>query len=192
MRTLILAIGAGLVALAAGLASANYALERGFGFQKETSGPWTGWLRATAPDADPYTRAHFGRNGTLPPPPLESLLFVADTDSSGQPLSGACRYRIAGTLPPARRWTLTVYDAEGELIANPANRYGFSSRSVVYNTDGSVSIVLSALPEPWNWLPTATRGGLSVGLAVYDTPLATEAFLLDTALPAIERLGCPI
>lgn len=190
MRNLILAVGAALVALAAGLASANMALERGFGFQKETSGPWSGWVRATAPEADPYTRAHFGRNGTLPPPPLEGLLFMANSDSGGDPLVGTCRYRITGAMPPARRWTVSVYDENGSVVANPANRYGFSNRNVIYHSDGKVTILLASGPQPWNWLPISATGRFTVSLAVYDTPLATEAFLIDTTLPAIQKLEC--
>ncbi len=190
IRYFLLPLMCGLIAWAIGLASANLALDRGFGFQKKSSGPWSGWVRATAPTADPYTQAHFGRNGELPPPPLESLFFTAQADSVGAALSGACDYVITGQFPPARHWTLTVFDADGSLIVNPANRYSHSNATVVYATDGRVEVTLSALPQPGNWLPIATGKDHIFALALYDSPLATEAFLADAVLPDIRRIRC--
>ena len=127
-------------------------------------------------------------NGVLPPP-LESLLFQATTDDTGEPLSADCTYRVSGAFPPARRWTLTLYSAGG-LVANPANRYAFSNETVVYEPDGAATVMLGADPLPGNWLPMARIGNHTLALALYDTPLATEAFLSDTTLPAIIRIGC--
>lgn len=180
----------GLIALALGLASANIALDRGFAFQEKTSGSWSGWLHATAPEADPYTQAHFGRNGILPPPPNESLVFISRQDTAGNALAGSCSYEISGAFPPARRWTMTVYDTAGQLIANPANRFGFSNRTVLFNGDGTATITLSAAPRPGNWLPLDPDRVHILALAFYDTPLARDALLSDPVLPAIRRTGC--
>lgn len=192
MKNLVLGILCAMIALAAGLASANIALERGIGTLKKRSGPWVGWLRATAPTADPYTRAFFGRNAVLPPPPSDSLLFTARTDSEGRALNGKCNYVVVGRFPPARQWTVTVYDFNGSVVANPSNRYSHSNASIVFQADGQVRIVVSAVPQPGNWLPMGSHGGHSLTLAFYDTPLATEALLLDPTLPAIQRTGCRV
>lgn len=190
MRTILLTLLSGLAALGAGLASANWVLLEGFGFQQKSHGPWSGWVHATSPNADPYTRAHFGRNGELPPPPLEGLVFYADEDNAGDPLRAQCHYQIIGDFPPARHWTLTVFDSAGKPVTNPSGRNAFSNGNVMYSSNGSVTIDLAAEPKPGNWIPLAAAGEHNLALAIYDTPLATEAFLTDTILPRIINLGC--
>ncbi|MCX6481393.1 MAG: DUF1214 domain-containing protein [Mycobacterium sp.] len=65
-----------------------------------------------------------------------------------------------GQEPPADAfWSITVYDANGALVANPQDRYSVSSRrtaELVRRPDGSVDIIFSRT-DPGdagaNWLP---------------------------------------
>src|SRR5262245_17863161 len=54
------------LALGGGLGTAWYMIEGGSRLSTRTFGPWTTWVAAGRPDADPYTRAHTARNGLLP------------------------------------------------------------------------------------------------------------------------------
>ena len=64
---------------------------------------------------DPYSRAWLALDGAAPLGSGEGVSFVAREDQSGARLDARCDYIIAGAAPPARVWTLTVYDVNGRL-----------------------------------------------------------------------------
>ena len=76
------------------------------------------------------------------------------TDDNGRPLDGRCDVVLSGVTPAARFWTLTLYNPDGELVANSINRYGFTSQEIVRHADGSFEIVVAPRANPGNWLPT--------------------------------------
>jgi len=99
----------------------------------------------------------------------------AFVDSSGKPLSGASRYTVhfdKGQTPPANAfWSLTMYDAQSFLVANPINRYALSSwMPVKYNQDGSLDVYIQkespSKEKEANWLPAAA-GPFSITMRVY-------------------------
>jgi hypothetical protein len=152
-------------------------------------GPWAMWHRAGAPDADPYTRALFARRGELAMAPAEGLALHAGRDGAGEALDARCAYRIAGRMPAARAWTLTVHRPDGTLPENAAARRGLTSAEVVGGGEGEVT--LSAHASPGNWLPLPPEGRFVLVLRLYDTPLSAVAAALDAErLPRIERLEC--
>ena len=51
--------------------------------------------------------------------------------TTGRPLDGRCIVTLTGTTPPARFWTITLYDLDGRLVPNAADRYGFTSQEIV-------------------------------------------------------------
>lgn len=179
------------VALAIGLTTAQFALVWGVPFQVVREGPWVAWPRAQAENADPYTAAKFTREQSLMPPSGESIQFVARFDNDGEELTSACSYMINGDVPTARRWTITLYDTDGNLINNAANRYGFQNSDLLRQSGGSLSIALSRSVQPGNWLPASeTDQKLVLVLRLYDSPLATEGLLTDFSLPSISRGTC--
>lgn len=152
------------------------------------AGPWLIWPRAGAPDADPYTRAFFARRGEIAMAPAEGLALHATGDGSGAAFSARCSYRIAGRMPPARAWTITVYRPDGTLAETAARRSGLTSAEAV---GGDMEIRLAAEPAPGNWVPLPPDGRFAVVLRLYDTPLAAIAAGIDAdRVPAIERLAC--
>ncbi len=125
----------------------------------------------------------------------EAIYPNANVDARGQVLQGGQRYRLhfaAGELPPARAfWSLTAYDADGYLIANPLHRYALGDRdALTYNPDGSLDLLLqSEAPgdqQRSNWLPTPRSGPFSVTARIY----LPEQRMLDGQwrMPGIERL----
>lgn len=87
-------------------------------------------------------------------------------DQEGQPLSGEHRYVLHFTkeqLPPVRAfWSLTLYNGQQFLTANPLNRYALSGdNDLHYNADGSLDVYVQheqpQAPEQLsNWLPAPT------------------------------------
>jgi hypothetical protein len=134
-------------------------------------GPWRAWLLPDPQEADRYSRARIARSGDLPLGPGEGLAFTAFDDSGGTPLQGRCRYSITPILPPARWWTLAVYDAAGRPIANPSERYGFVSSAVLRGPQGEATVTVAPDVQPGNWLPSAP-GPLRLVLRLYDTPIS--------------------
>ena len=106
----------------------------------------------------------------------EAIYLGGLLDQTLRPLNGRNSYQIyfaPGQEPPADAfWSVTVYDRNGSLVANPIDRYSVSSSrpdELVRRPDGSVVIVLSR-DEPGdatvNWLPVPD-GSFSAYLRLY-------------------------
>jgi len=106
----------------------------------------------------------------------EAMYLGGLLDQTLRPLNGRNSYQIyfaPGQEPPADAfWSVTVYDRDGSLVANPIDRYSVSSSrpdELVRRPDGSVVIVLSR-DEPGdatvNWLPVPD-GSFSAYLRLY-------------------------
>lgn len=180
-------------AAALGLGATYAAVTHSRGMDAVRAGAWEGWPRSGTTQADPYARAAFARSGELPLELADGLLFLAAQDSSGAPLDGRCDIRIAGPLPQARVWTLTVMDEEGHLIPNEAGRTGFTSNELVYRADGDIDVLLSPRARAGNWLPTGARGRVKVALRLYDAPFSFSSASGEGAqlLPRIVTERCP-
>jgi hypothetical protein len=181
-----------IVAGAVGLGLTYFALTRGAAFGALTIGSWTAWPKTGTADADPYARASIARTGQLPVALGDGVSFTARSDDAGKPLDGRCDVILSGVTPAARFWTLSLYNNEGELIANAIDRYGFSSQEILRRADGSFEIAVSPRANPGNWLPTAGVDRYTLVLRLYDTAVgvATKAGR-EVPMPAIETRGCP-
>jgi hypothetical protein len=180
------------ISLGGGLASAWYMIEAGSRLSTRTFGPWVTWMAAGRPDADPYTRAHTARNGLLPLSSTAELTFKAKTDSRGAQLSSACDYAVVMDDFDPVWWSLAVYDGQGRLIANAADRYAFSSTSAMRRPNGSTVISLSRDARPGNWLPTGRSNRIVLVLTVQDAAWATAVHdgASTRSMPQIVRSAC--
>ncbi len=180
-----------VLAVGGGLGSAWYMIEAGSRLSTRSSGPWTTWNAAGRPDADPYTRAHTVRNGLLPVASTLEVTYQAKADSRGGRLHSGCEYAIVMEgIDGGAWWSLAAFDSQGGLIQNPAERYAFSSASVMREPDGKAIITLARDARPGNWLPI---GGTRVNLVltVQDAAWAAAAYEGSAkALPPIQRLSC--
>ena len=179
------------VAALFGLGLTQYALTRGTAFGAITIGAWTAWPKTGTADIDPYARAAVARSGELPLGSGDGVAFFAASDDRGRALDGRCVVTVSGITPPARFWTLAIYDADGRLIPNGANRYGFTSQEIARQADGNFEIVVSARARPGNWLPTGGIDRYVAVLRLYDTPVgvATRS-AKDAPMPAVSET-CP-
>ncbi|MBU3706360.1 MAG: DUF1254 domain-containing protein [Mycobacterium sp.] len=95
--------------------------------------------------------------------PEEAIYSAGLLDADRLPLNGANSYLLRfgpGDEPPADAfWSVTVYDENGALVANPQNRYSVSSSrpdELLRRPDGTVDIIFSRT-DPGdagaNWLP---------------------------------------
>lgn len=181
----------GLV-LVGGIGSSWYVVEAGSTLMTRQVGPWTVWTAAGRGDADPYTRAHFAREGSLPLNGDVAETFVAMTDSDGKGLHSSCTYTLEGRELATHWWSLGVFDTRGRLIANPAERYAFTSDTIAMAPDGTFKITLSRDAEAGNWLPIGGGGKLALVFTAIDLGVAaveTDA-AVDAVLPKITRGKC--
>ena len=179
------------VAAAFGLGLTQFALTRGTAFGAITIGAWTAWPKTGTADIDPYARAAIARSGELPIGSGDGVAFFASSDDTGRPLDGRCTVIIAGTTPAARFWTMTLYDLDGRLVANAADRYGFTSQEIARRADGNFEIVLAPRARPGNWLPTGGIDRYVMVLRLYDTPVGVATRTAkDAAMPAVTSGVC--
>lgn len=191
MRLLFGSLFALLVAAVVGLGSTYFALSRGATFGPLTIGSWTAWPKTGTTDADPYAQASIARIGRLPTALGDGVAFTASTDDNGRVLDGRCVVVLAGITPAARFWTLTLYKADGELVANSINRFGFTSQEIIRQADGSFEIIAAPRASPGNWLPTGGVERYVLLLRLYDTAVgvATKAGR-EVPMPAVTVRSC--
>lgn len=192
MRLLLGSLFALAVAATIGLGMTWLVLTRGTAYGGVTIGAWTAWPRTGTLGIDPYSRAMVARSGELPIGSGDGVAFHARADDAGRPFDGRCDVVLAGMTPPARFWTVTLYDLEGRLIANSVGRQGFTSQEIVRRSDGSFEIVVGPRARPGNWLPTGGTDRYVLVLRLYDTPVgvATRSGR-DAPMPSVIQKACP-
>jgi hypothetical protein len=191
VRLILMALLILVVATVVGLGATWTTATRGTDLGTLTIGAWTARPRIGTTEINPYARATVVRSGELPLGTGDGIAFTATADDAKRPLDGRCDVTVSGVTPPARFWTLTLYDTKGHLIANALQRYGFTSEEIVRNADGSFVIRLAARARSGNWLPTGGIERYQLMLRLYDTPvgIATRT-QRDAPMPAITTAGC--
>lgn len=192
MRLLLGSLFALAVAALVGLGATYLALNRGAAFGSLTIGTWTAWPKTGTVDADPYARATIARTGQLPIALGDGVSFTAQTDDNGKILDGRCDVLLSGVTPAARFWTLTLYNVEGQLVANSVKRFGFTSQEIVRNADGSFEIAASPRASAGNWLPTGGVERYALVLRFYDTAVGVSTKAgREVPMPAVTTRRCP-
>ena len=156
---------------------------------------WTINYKGARFGRDYLLRAGVARDQIYVTVPEEALYPVARVDATGEPLDGARGYRLrfeADDLPPvAGFWSVTLYDDDGFLVANPLNRYSVSDRipGLMLGDEGGLDILIQAdqvADGPGKlWLP-ACKGPFYLMMRLY----VPRAPALDGSWspPAIVRL----
>ncbi len=192
MRLILSSLLVLVLATVVGLGATWTTVTRGTDFGTLTIGAWTARPRVGTTEINPYTRASVVRSGELPLGTGDGIAFIATADDNKRPLDGHCDVTVGGVTPPARFWTLTLYDTKGRLVANALQRYGFTSEEIVRNADGSFAIRLAARARSGNWLPTGGIERYQLMLRLYDTPVGIGTRTQrDAPMPTITTAGCP-
>ena len=192
MRLLLGSLFALVMAAVVGLGATYFALTRGAAFGPLTIGSWTAWPKTGTAGADPYARASIARVGRLPTALGDGVAFTASTDDKGRLLDGRCDVMLAGVTPAARFWTITLYNTDGELVANSINRFGFTSQEIVRHADGSFEIAVTPRANPGNWLPTGGVERYVLVLRLYDTAVGVSTKAgREVPMPAVTIRSCP-
>ena len=190
-RTIIPAIIILSLAIGGGSASVWYAINTFGGLGAVRLGVWVAFPLAGTPQSDPYTRARIARDAELPLGAAEGLSFTARSDSTGAPLKRQCTYRIEGSMPVARFWTLFAGNNHVlPLVSHSWAPAGLHSRKVIYKPAGSVEIAIGPHAQPGNWLPVHGKGPLVLVLSLYDTPIASSSSISEVELPQVLRTMC--
>src|SRR6201991_4274921 len=116
MRLLFIILLALVLAAGVGVGTTWMTTTRGTELGTLTIGAWTARPRTGTSDIDPYSRATITRNGELPIGTRGGVAFTATRDDNRKPLDGRCDIVVSGVTPPARFWTLTLYDTKGRLV----------------------------------------------------------------------------
>ncbi|PWK75754.1 DUF1214 domain-containing protein [Aminobacter sp. AP02] len=179
------------VAVGGGAASVGMVLNSQEGIGAVSVGPWTAFPDIGTPDADPYSKARVTRDGVLALGRAEGLSFVAERDSSGVTLRSECNYRVEGSLPVARFWTLYATDRASTALKSGMRRDpAVHSLEVLRQPDNSVQISVGNRPQPGNWLAVTGVGAMNLVLTLYDTPIASSTGLSGIEMPRIVRVQC--
>lgn len=191
---------AGLYALAVvvGLGSAWAVLRSGAGFG-ESVGPWRINMLAGSAQADLYTRARVALGGLLALSRGETMYYVAQTDSAGQPLRSRCTYRIEGVPPPARWWSITAYAEDFHLFPAQARQYSLNGNTAVLDAQGRFRLISAPDPQPAlnagaserGWLHTPGDRGLMFTLRLYNPHTGVAQSPASLVAPTIHVVeGC--
>ena len=126
--------------------------------------------------------------------PQDIIEMTTQKDAAGEPLDGSQRYVLhfpKSQTPPAHGfWSLTLYNAEHFLVANPLNRYKLNSSSLRYNRDGSLNLYIQkdspGQAKESNWLPApADKFELMLRLYWPKEPVLKGSW----TPPAVQRLN---
>lgn len=113
-------------------------------------------------DDDYDNRAVIAKVGLGANLPEDAVYPRTAQDEQGETLLNTHRYALtfpAGQLPPAQAfWSLTLYDNQQALVANPLQRYAIGDRDALsLNPDGSLTLYIQkdapAGAMANNWLP---------------------------------------
>ena len=118
--------------------------------------------------------------------PQDAIYPLSQKDANGDAYDGA-KYKYAmrfekGKMPPVDGfWSLTMYDADFILVANPINRYTLSQRdALITNLDGSIDLYIQAespgKDKEANWLP-APKGVFNLMMRLYGPPKTPPSIL---------------
>lgn len=180
-----------IIAFGGGIEITRYAISRSSGFSAVVLGAWQAFPKAQTAEADPYARNHRAKAAGLLLGSAEGLVFYADTDDAGDALVAGCIYRISGKVPQARFWTLTATNADNvPLTVRPGLPGALNMQTVLYGTDGTLTVTVADNPQPGNWLAVPQGGRYRLAFTLFDTPVAGSSGLIDQSMPAISREGC--
>jgi hypothetical protein len=155
-----------------------------------SNGPWETGKSFGTLDASTLTRAKVALSGLLALPANEAMYFTATRDSDGRKLDGRCTYDVRGGTLDGRWWSVTLYEGEGWLVKNAANRWSIPASAVTTDMQGRWSFTVSPDTQSGSWLPTGSVKAFDLTLRLYHPSAAIIKSPEKAELPVINRKGC--
>ena len=137
MRLLFITLLALVLAAGVGVGLTWTTTTRGTELGTLTIGAWTARPRTGTSDIDPYSRATITRNGELPIGTGDGVAFTARADDKKKLLDGRCDVVVSGVTPPARFWTLTLYDNKSAKPSAASSALAFPQNYAEENANAS-------------------------------------------------------
>lgn len=187
-------VAAFIVALALGAGTAILVVRAGGLGGEVAVGPWKSSLAIGSAEADPYTRARVAIGGLLALNRDETIYFTAARDDAGDTLDVSCTYKVTGSDPPARWWSITLYGADHYLVPNNQDRYSYGGESVTRGEDGMFVITVGPSETDGNWIPTGegkTGNTFTLTLRLYNPDENAARDPGGITLPQIAKEACP-
>ena len=176
--------------LVGGAAFAVHQVRGGLSDGLASSGPWETGKSFGTVDANALTRAKVALSGLLALPAKEAMYFTAKNDSDGRALDGRCNYVVHGGTLDGRWWSITLYEGEGWLVKNAANRWSIPASAVATDAQGRWSFTVSPHAQSGSWLPTGSVDAFDLTLRLYHPAADIIKNPEKAQLPIIDRKGC--
>jgi hypothetical protein len=131
--------------------------------------------------------------GTLPMSTEVAQTLISRYDDSGSRLHSSCEYVVKGHDIAGSWWSLSVFDDDGRVISNPAERYTFTSDTIALKPGGDYAVTLARDARPGNWLPTGGAGRLALVLTIVDLGLGSSERDREeekNPIPTIDQVAC--
>lgn len=178
------------LALVAGTAFAVQQVRGGLNDGRVSNGPWETGKSFGSVDASTLTRAKVALSGLLALPAKEAMYFTATRDSDGRALDGRCTYDVRGGKLDGRWWSVTLYEGEGWLVKNAANRWSVPASAVTADAQGRWAFTVSPDAQAGSWLPTGSVKAFDLTLRLYHPSPDVISHPEKAKLPVIDRKGC--
>ena len=182
-----------LCALLVGVVTAVLGVRNQFAAGGVRSGSWQTNANIGSSGAGPYLRAGVAIGGLLALNASETVYYTATTDDAGQPLSTSCQYRVEGTEPATRWWSITAYADDNFLIRGSNGRYSVDKTAVEKGADGSFVVRVGGEPRAGNWISTGPPAGgkpFSLTLRLYNPDASVVSDPGGVTLPKIVPEHC--
>ena len=153
-------------------------------------GQWVTGTDFGVKSASAMTRAVIALRGLLALPAHEARYYTTATDDAGRPLEGRCRYRVTGGAIPAKWWSVALYDREGYLVPNAANRYSIGSFSLPASEQGSWAFTIARDRQVGHWLPSGGIAKFELSVRAYLPLDGGQGNLTAGQLPHVVREDC--
>jgi hypothetical protein len=166
VRNLVLYLGA----VAIGLGSAWWVVKKAPWMGSTVQvGAWRANLHAGSQDADMYTRASIAVNALLALDRSETMYFVATRDDMGRTLRSDCNYRVLGTPPKSRWWSITAYAEDMFLFDVARGHHSLNGSTAKLDGNGQFALTVGNTEYTGtHWLATTGDGGLVLTLRLYN------------------------
>lgn len=178
------------VAIITGIGTAVYSIRTWKNSSQENIGNWqTIGKDKDVNNDDLLSIAQISVFATYPLTKKEVIYLNTSNDSDGNPIDPKSDYIINGKKFDAGYWSITAYDQDGFLIANPIEKYSYNFEDVKYEADStSYKINLSANKKDENWLPIKGALRMSLVIRLYQPSEKLRDNLTVETLPLIQKI----